>query len=121
MKALLDESVPKAVARLLGERALDASKFPNDWKGLRNGDLLRRLVEKGYDCLITCDKNLLFQQSTRSLGIGIIVLPSQNVRELQSIGGSIAAAYMQVRPGLPLIIRRDGGITPFDIGRLQEK
>ncbi|MBO0904174.1 hypothetical protein [Jiella sonneratiae] len=121
MKALLDEGVPKAVARLLQEKALNVSRFPNDWKGLRNGELLRRLIDGGYDCLITCDKNLIFQQDTRERGISIIVLPGQDVVMLRAIAESIVTAVAKVRPDSPLFIQHDGAISRFRARSRQKK
>ena len=121
MRALLDEGVPKDVVLLLRERGLEASKFPNAWKGLRNGELLRRMTESGFDGLVTCDKNLLHQQNATGLSISIIVLPTQDLPKLTLIADSIATAFVQVRPELPLMVYQDGDIRRFRAGTAKKK
>ncbi|MCQ0987251.1 DUF5615 family PIN-like protein [Jiella marina] len=85
MKALLDEGVPKRLARLLAERGHDVKPFPNRWKGLKNGKLLSVAKDEGFEALITCDKNLLYQQGDRSLSLAVLVLPDQDVTVLEAM------------------------------------
>ncbi len=44
------------------------------WSGKVNGELLRSLLESGFDVLITVDKNLRFQQNIKNLKLSVIVL-----------------------------------------------
>ena len=73
--------------------------FPNQWKGLKNGKLLDRLEQFGFDCLITCDKNLEWQQSLHGRKVAIVVLPYQKLVQLEDIAGQIAAAVSSARHG----------------------
>jgi hypothetical protein len=54
------------------------------WKGLRNGELLRRAADAGFEVFITADQNLEFQQNlARSpLGIVVLVAPSNALEDL---------------------------------------
>ena len=63
MKAIVDEGVPRRVAGLLREMGHDVSNFPDRWKGLSNRALLAQVESEGYDCLLTCDRNLHLQQT----------------------------------------------------------
>ena len=65
MRAVIDEGVPRRVVGLLRESGCDVSTFPNNWKGLKNGRLLARVEEAGFEILLTCDKNMRFQQDIR--------------------------------------------------------
>jgi predicted nuclease of predicted toxin-antitoxin system len=87
MKLLLDESVPK---RLAGQ-------FPGDfetmtvpqigWAGTRNGELLRKAADAGFDALITADQGIEYQQNLSTLGLRIIVLiaPRTRLQELEPL------------------------------------
>ena len=45
------------------------------WSGIKNGKLLALAAER-FDALITVDKNLPYQQNTRSLPLAVVVLDS---------------------------------------------
>jgi hypothetical protein len=57
-RILLDEGVPKPLARALRSLGIDATAFPNEWKQLSNGVLLDRVEVERFEILITCDKNM---------------------------------------------------------------
>lgn len=59
------------------------SPFPNDWKGTKNGMLLARLRESGFDALVTCDRSLQHQQNIEAAGVALIVLPGQRLEHLE--------------------------------------
>lgn len=90
MRFVLDESAPRRLAVELSLRGVDVSAFPRDWKGLKNGRLLAQLLEAGFDGLITCDKNLRFQQNLAPLGLAIVVLPSPFFHVLKPLMDEIA-------------------------------
>ncbi|APH73259.1 hypothetical protein [Aquibium oceanicum] len=111
MTALLDESVPFRLSRKLAERGCMVAGFPNDWKGLKNGELLQRLREREIACLVTCDKNLRYQQRIAASGIGLVVLPRQRFGDLMPFLDSIVEAVASVRPGNVLTVTPDGKIS----------
>jgi hypothetical protein len=108
---LLDESVPVRLAKALAALGCDASPFPKDWKGLKNGELLRRLRERGIGCLISCDKNLRYQQTIGTSGISLVVLPSQRFGDLAPFVPVIVEAASRARPGVVLIVNLDATIS----------
>ena len=64
MRVLLDESLPRQLARELTEH--DVRTVPEQgWAGLRNSELLRRAVEEGFEVFLTADQNLEYQQNPR--------------------------------------------------------
>lgn len=111
MSVLLDESVPARMAKALAERGCGVAPFPNDWKGLRNGVLLRRLQERRIACLITCDKNLRYQQTIAASTIGLVVLPRQRFGDLVPVISTIAEAVSKAGPGEVLIVNMDATIS----------
>lgn len=79
MKIVLDESVPHQLVRPLRALGCDVKPFPNDWKGTKNGKLLIRVKEANFDALLTCDKNMVYQQNMSQLELLIVVLPTQRL------------------------------------------
>ena len=75
MRLLLDECVP---ARLrLALQAHEVSTVPEQgWAGIKNGVLLALAAEHRFEALVTVDKNLPYQQNTRSLPVAVVVLDS---------------------------------------------
>ncbi len=78
MRVLLDESLPRRLARHLASIDAD-SVFDRGWSGLKNGALLE-LAEKEYDAFLTADQNLPNQQHVPGLNIRVVVLAAQTNR-----------------------------------------
>ncbi len=91
MKAVIDESVPRALVRLLRVAGCDAHAFPSEWKGLASGGFLAVIEESEFGCLITCDKNMAFQQNLSVYGLLLVVLPFQKLEVLASLVDEISA------------------------------
>lgn len=108
MSAYLDESVPTRLAKALAVWDLEVHPFPTGWKGLKNGELLRRLREENVSCLITCDKNLRYQQAVARSGVGLVVLPRQRFDDLVPLLEIIAAAAISAKAGNVRIVSIDG-------------
>jgi len=47
---------------------------------VRNGELLRRAVEAGYDVLVTADRNMQHQQNIAKMEIAVVVLVARSNR-----------------------------------------
>jgi hypothetical protein len=99
LKVVLDEGVPRLLIPELRESGCNVDGFPNAWKGLKNGALLARLEQPGFGCLITCDKNMEWQQALSHRPLAVVVLPFQKLAELKSIAAEISDAVEAARPG----------------------
>jgi len=106
--AQLDESVPARLAKTLAASGCRVLRFPNAWKGLKNGALLDLLKRQGISCLITCDKNMRYQQSISASGIALIVLPRQRFAELAPLAASIGQAVLAAKSGQTILVSLDG-------------
>jgi predicted nuclease of predicted toxin-antitoxin system len=70
MKLLLDENLPKRLKRdLVNHDVFHISD--KKWQGLKNGELLKKLMAENFDALITIDKNLSHQQNFNKYPISI--------------------------------------------------
>lgn len=84
MKILLDECITKKLKAFLSE--YDCSTVSElQWNGTRNGKLMAKCVEYGFDLLITIDKNLSSQNNVSKFELIIIVLdsPSSKIEYLK--------------------------------------
>ena len=71
-RVLLDECVPKRLrAELTGHAVKTVVEM--GWSGLKNGELLQQASTE-FDCFLTVDRNLQFQQSRAALPIAVLVL-----------------------------------------------
>jgi hypothetical protein len=106
LKAVLDENVPRQIIPHLRKLGCDVSRFPKDWQGLKNGQLLLALQGSEFECLVTCDKSLVKQQNLAARQVAVVVLPTQKLVILEAIAHTIAKAVLQVLPGHFIAIPR---------------
>ncbi|WP_316766776.1 DUF5615 family PIN-like protein [Pedobacter frigiditerrae] len=77
MELLLDENLPKR----LKEHFLNHEIYTvrdMSWNGVKNGALLKLMIENEFNALITFDKNLQFQQNFAKYTLPIIVLNAKD-------------------------------------------
>ena len=87
MKLLLDESIPRRLGGLF-PRSFEIVTVPEmGWAGTRNGELLRKATEAGFDALVTADQGIEYQQNLSTLGLRIVVLisPRTRLQELEPL------------------------------------
>lgn len=88
MKVLLDECVPRKVSRFLtGHEVLTVQEM--NWHAIRNGKLLSAAEAAAFDVLVTCDKNLQYQQKVLGRSLGIVQLPTNRLAALEKISQRI--------------------------------
>ena len=98
MKLLLDEGLPKRLARALAPHEATLAQKAG-WAGIRNGRLLA-LAAGSFDVLITVDQNLEHQQNLETLPIAVIVLraPSNRFPDLAPLVPELLAALSSLAP-----------------------
>jgi len=75
VRVLLDEELPRHLAReLIGHHVRAVQE--EGWSGLKNGDLLQRAADGGFEVFVTADQNLEFQQNLARSRLGVVVLTS---------------------------------------------
>jgi predicted nuclease of predicted toxin-antitoxin system len=79
MKLLLDECLPRKLKREFTEHEV-LTIYEAGFKGLKNGALLRLAGEKGFEVLVSVDKNIEHQQNKENLPLAILVLSAKNNR-----------------------------------------
>ena len=85
MRILLDESLPRRLARLIPDHEVRTVRQMG-WAGKRNG-LLLRLAAQEFDVFLTADQNVEFQQNLRDFRIAVIVLvaPTNRIESLRAL------------------------------------
>ena len=98
MKILFDQGTPVPLRRSLVAHSIDTA-FELGWSNLRNGELLSRADERGYDLLITTDQQLRHQQNLSRWRLAILVLLSTSWPRIQSQITQIREAVNRTQPG----------------------
>ena len=98
MRILLDESLPRPLARLLPEHEV-RTVAEVGWTGKRNGELLQ-LAAAGFDAVLTADQNMEHQQNLGALPIAVIVLVATTNR-IESLRPLIPALLDTLRTLAP--------------------
>ena len=99
MRVLLDECLPKRLARELpGQEACTVQQM--GWSGISNGKLLS-LMRGQFDAFITVDSNLAYQQNLSILPVAVVVLraPSNKIEDLRPLLPGLLATLASLKPG----------------------
>jgi len=72
MRVLLDECVPKRLRTELTAHAV-RTVAEMGWSGVKNGQLLQKAASD-FDCFLTVDRNLQFQQRIDALPLAVVVI-----------------------------------------------
>lgn len=75
-RLLLDEQLPVRLKHLLVAHDVFTVR-DRQWRGLRNGVLLRRAQEE-FDVFVTMDKAIPFQQTVEGLSIGVLLIRARS-------------------------------------------
>ena len=76
MKLLLDENLPKRLKLDFPQHEIYTVRDRN-WNGIKNGELLKLLIEDNFDALLTFDKNLQYQQNFKKYTLTVFVLSAR--------------------------------------------
>ena len=97
MRVLLDESLPRDLARhLLGHEVSTVQR--EGWAGAKNGELLRLAREAGFAALVTADRNMEHQQSIARSGLALVVLRGRSTRLPDLL--ALVPRLLEVLPGV---------------------
>lgn len=107
MKLLLDEQMPRKIARHFPEDFTVDHVQLKGWEGVKNGELLERAAVNGYDALISADKNIFYQQNDKTLPVSVVVLHVFQLR-IEHLAPLVPAALERLESvSTPTFIRVD--------------
>ena len=98
MRILLDENTPRGVRRILASH--DVRTAPEMGRaGVSNGQLLDEAEKAGFDALVTCDQNIVFQQNLVGRNIAVVVLSTNTWPTIRAQPQSVRRAVANASPG----------------------
>jgi len=114
MKIIFDENMPEAIALDLIGHDCDHVVVLG-WAGIKNGALLSRSEEAGFQVLLTFDKGIPNQQKLQGRRISVIVLKpeGQGIRAVRALAGDVLKALDGIQEGEVRVVsnRKSGGNT----------
>jgi predicted nuclease of predicted toxin-antitoxin system len=102
MRVLLDECVPRPLRSELTDHGV-RTVAEMGWSGIKNGELLKKAAAE-FDCFLTVDRNLQFQQAVDRLPLAVIVIRANDNR-LETLRPLIPAVNLKFFPGVAGIMR----------------
>jgi predicted nuclease of predicted toxin-antitoxin system len=77
VRVLLDHNVPHKLRDSLTDHEV-ATADEMGWSELENGELLQAAEDAGFAVMVTCDKNMAYQQNLQGRKLALIVLSTNN-------------------------------------------
>jgi hypothetical protein len=101
MKLLLDENLPKRLKLDFTEHEVFTVR-EKQWNGIKNGELLKLMLEDSFGALLTFDKNLQHQQNFSKYTSTVFVLTAtiNTYAELTKLSDKVKA-YLDAK-SLPI-------------------
>ena len=100
MRVLLDECVPKRLRDDLAPHVVRTVPEMG-WTGIKNGQLLQ-LASLEFDCFLTVDRNLQFQQHVGKLPLAVLIVEARDNRI-----ETLRATMPKVKEALAALSSRD--------------
>jgi predicted nuclease of predicted toxin-antitoxin system len=97
VKILFDQGVPVPLRRELGAHEI-VTAHELGWGELKNGDLLKKAEQEGFEAIVTTDQNLRYQQNLKGRQLSILVLMTTDWRTIRSHVDLIVAAVRALQP-----------------------
>ena len=69
------------------------------WSPLENGDLLQASEDAGFDVMVTCDRNLRYQQNLSGRKLAIVEVTTNHWPSIEPNCQLIAAEVDRAKPG----------------------
>ena len=120
IRAIVDEAVPADFTALFEDSEITIAAFPNEWRSSSDGEIVGLSIAAGYDWLITCDKQMPYQQNLSGKSLAVLVLPTPQIPKLEQICPALIEALRTPAPGNFVVLdgegMRTGNPVPHVIG-----
>ena len=98
MHVLFDQNVPRKLRPFLkGHEIRTADE--QGWATISNGELLKAAEGAGFDVVLTCDQNVIYQQNIEGRQLALIVLSTNDWNVLKHCAATVAASIDRARTG----------------------
>jgi predicted nuclease of predicted toxin-antitoxin system len=98
VRVLFDHNVPKKLRTLLPGHEITTSRELR-WDALKNGELIDAAEASSFECLLTGDKNLSYQQNLQGRKLALVVLSATDWNTVKEQAALVAAAFDAATPG----------------------
>jgi len=98
VRVLFDQGTPVPLRKHLAAHEI-ITTFDLGWGTLKNGELLNRAEDAGFEVLVTTDRNLKYQQNLTGRKIGIVVITTTSWPRIQKAVAAIVEAIESVIEG----------------------
>ena len=103
MKILFDNCTPNPIARSLSGHEVTFARQIG-WHELKNGELIQRAEDAGFELILSTDRNIRYQQNLAGRKIAILVFGQQNWNLLRphiqfvvdAVNAAIPGGYAEV-------------------------
>ena len=103
MKILFDNCTPNPIARSLSGHEVTFARHIG-WHELKNGELIQRAEDAGFELILSTDRNIKYQQNLAGRKIAILVFGQQNWNLLRphiqfvvdAVNAAIPGGYAEV-------------------------
>ena len=98
-KILIDECLPLRLKEEYSEHTVFTVQ-ETGWQGKKDNDLFKLAVDEKFEVFITIDKNIGYQQNTKKIKLGIIVLdvPRTKLENLKSMTKKVLELISKMQP-----------------------
>lgn len=99
MKILLDENLPHALRHELASHDVCTVTYLG-WSGIKNGELIQRAANDGFDAMLTMDDGVEYQQNLATLPIAVVILEatSNDFDDLKTLLPTLKDALAALKP-----------------------
>jgi AmiR/NasT family two-component response regulator len=77
VKILFDQNLPRRLRKYLPRHEIYTTREMK-WEQLRNGALMARAAEAGFEVLVTIDKQIEHQQNLAALAVAVVVVDGKS-------------------------------------------
>jgi hypothetical protein len=98
VRVFFDECVPRPLRSLLSGHEIQTAQELG-WGRLKNGELIRKAEEAGFDIFMTSDQNLRYQQNLTGRKIGLLILSTNYLPILRVQASRVQSALANLKPG----------------------
>jgi hypothetical protein len=98
MRVLLDECLPRRLRSELTDHYVQTAAQMG-WAGVKNGQLLLKAASE-FDCFVTVDRNLQFQQHIGTLPVAVLVMRARGnrIEDLLPLMPEVRRALAEIAP-----------------------
>jgi hypothetical protein len=110
MRVVLDEGIPRSLAAILAGRGIDATAFPDAWRGLSDKRMMEAAVPQGFSVLITQDRNMFFQRPLGRVHLAVLIVPEMDRKAVLAKADDIALRIPTLEPGRYGVLGLNGSL-----------